>query len=145
MKKYNDYILEFVIGGFSSGSRRLTWDGYSFNLNITDHGYQDLKADNHFYDNEFSSKEKNIPEEERWKIFWNIMDNINVWNWNKRYDNNLILDGTQWELLIKRKGRRKRRIFGSNDYPKEDKGLLKLQAAINELIDDDFFDIYDEE
>ena len=42
-------------------------------------------------------------------------------------------------------GRRKRRIFGSNDYPKEDKGLLKLQAAINELINDDFFDIYDEE
>ena len=30
-------------------------------------------------------------------------------------------------------------------YPKEDKGLLKLQVAINELLDDDFFDIYDEE
>ena len=143
MKKYNDYILEFVIGGFSSGSRRLTWDGYSFNLNITDHGYQDLKADNHFYDNEFSSKEKNIPEEERWKIFWNIMDNINVWNWNKRYDNNLILDGTQWELLIKRKGRRKRRIFGSNDYPKEDDRLFRLQKAINDLIGDNFFIFYD--
>ena len=145
MKKYNEYILEFVIGGFSSGSRRLVWDGYSFNLNIIDYGYQDLKADYHFNDNNFPSEEKNIPEKERWKIFWNVMDNINVWKWDKEYFDRTVLDGTQWELLIKRKGRRKRRIFGSNDYPKEDKGLLKLQAAINELIDDDFFDINDEE
>ena len=144
MKKYNDSILEFVIGGFSSGSRRLVWDGYSFNLNIIDNGYQDLKADYHFNDNNFPSEEKNIPEKERWKKFWNIIDNINVWKWEKEYFDRRVLDGTQWELLIKRKGRRKRRISGSNDYPKEDKGLLKLQAAINDLIDDDFFDINDE-
>ncbi len=143
MKKNNDHILEFVIGGFSSGSRRLVWDGYSFNLNIIDHGYQDLKPDYHFNDNNFPLEEKNIPEKERWKKFWNVIDNINVWKWDKEYFDRRVLDGTQWELLIKRKGRRKRRIFGSNDYPKEDKGLLKLQAAINELIDDDFFDIYD--
>ena len=62
MKKNNDYILEFVIGGFTSGSRRLVWDGYSFNLNIIDYGYQDLKADYHFNDNNFPSEEKNIPE-----------------------------------------------------------------------------------
>ena len=58
MKKNNDYILEFVISGFSSGSRRIVWDGYSFNLNIIDYGYQDLKADYHFNDNNFPSEEK---------------------------------------------------------------------------------------
>ena len=143
MKKNNDYILEFVIGGFSSGSRRLVWDGYSFNLNIIDYGYQDLKADYHFNDNNFPSEEKNIPEKERWNEFWNTIDNINVWKWDKEYFNRRVLDGTQWELLIKRKGRRKRRIFGSNDYPKDDNELIKLQVAINELIGDSFFTIYD--
>ena len=55
-----------------------------------------------------------------------------------------MMDGTQWELLIKRKGRRKRRIFGSNDYPKEDNNLSKLQAAMNRLVGIDFFNIDDE-
>ena len=143
MKKNNDYILEFVIGGFSSGSRRLVWDGYSFSLNIIDYGYQDLKADYRFNDNNFPSEEKNIPEKERWNEFWNTIDNINVWKWEKEYFDRRVLDGTQWELLIKRKGRRKRRIFGSNNYPKEDDRLLRLQKAINNLIGDNFFIFYD--
>ena len=37
---------------------------------------------------------------------------------------------TQWELLIKRKGRRKRRIYGSNKYPENFK---VFENCINKL------------
>ena len=40
-----------------------------------------------------------------------------------------VLDGTQWELVIDRKGKRRRRIYGSNDYPQN----FKLLNAINKL------------
>jgi hypothetical protein len=45
-----------------------------------------------------------------------------------------ILDGTQWELVIDRKGKRRRRIFGSNDYPPNFKLLID---AINKLANTD--------
>ena len=60
----------------------------------------------------------------------NIIDEINVWKWDKEYYNNTVLDGTQWELLIKRKGRRKRRIYGSNKYPENFKDF---ENCINKL------------
>lgn len=42
----------------------------------------------------------------------------NILNWKRRYDDNEILDGTQWEIILVRDGRNIIRS-GSNDYPKE--------------------------
>jgi len=39
-----------------------------------------------------------------------------LWSWGKEYISK-ICDGTQWELIIKRKGRRRRIISVSNAYP----------------------------
>lgn len=37
--------------------------------------------------------------------------------WKKRYVDYGILDGTQWELIIRLAGNRVRTYSGSNDYP----------------------------
>lgn len=42
----------------------------------------------------------------------------NILNWKRRYDDNEILDGTQWEIILVRDGRNIIRSE-SNDYPKE--------------------------
>jgi len=54
---------------------------------------------------------------DQWIFFWDRMDKINIWNWEKDYFNQEVLDGTQWELLIKREGKKKIQIYGSNAYP----------------------------
>ena len=43
--------------------------------------------------------------------------NFNAWRVN--YENNNVLDGTQWSLLVRKKGGRITKITGSNDYPEE--------------------------
>jgi len=75
---------------------------------------------------------------EEWEEFWRVIDDLDAWRWGKDYFNQDILDGTQWELVIDRKGKRRRRIFGSNDYPPNFKVLLD---AINKLADTDL--VYD--
>ena len=77
---------------------------------------------------------------DQWDSFWSNLDQIDVWNWEKDYFNQDVLDGTQWELVIDRKGKRRRRIFGSNDYPPNFKLLLD---AINKLAETDL--VHDEE
>ena len=67
---------------------------------------------------------------EQWEEFWKTIDEIDAWRWGKDYFNQDILDGTQWELVIDRKGKRRRRIFGSNDYPPNFNLLID---AINKL------------
>ncbi len=73
-----------------------------------------------------------------WKNFWTIMDEINVWKWEKEYHED-IMDGVQWELCIKRKGKRKRKILGSNAYPEPEINFKKFINAINDLIQDEFY------
>jgi len=65
------------------------------------------------------------PRKEEWKIFWEELDVLKVWNWDKEYINRGVMDGTQWELNVKREGRRHRRIYGSNAYPEGFDNLLK--------------------
>ena len=61
------------------------------------------------------------------------MDNLKVWSWKKDYNDEGMLDGTQWELIIKIKGKRGRKIYGSNAYP-EPKGTFNaFIKALNKL------------
>ena len=64
-----------------------------------------------------------IPSEEDWKLFWNTVDDLNVWKWEKDYFDPHILDGEQWELLIKRKGL----FFLEIGYKQKDKTIKMLQ------------------
>ena len=117
-------VLNFSIGGFSGDYEKIVWQN--------DKLY-------HFFERSFLEEDFTIPSTKDWGEFWDTVDTLKVWSWEKDYNNDDVLDGTQWELTIKREGRRKRRIFGSNNYPKEDDRLLRLQKEINNLIGDNFF------
>jgi len=108
-------ILNFSIGGFSQGNEKIIW--------------QDNKL-YHFFDGSFLDQDFITPSNKDWEQFWDVVDAINVWNWKKNYHNDDVLDGTQWELAIKRSGKRKRRIFGSNKYPTH---FMLLIKALNKL------------
>ena len=108
-------ILNFSIGGFSQGNEKIIW--------------KDNKI-YHFFDGSFLDQDFIIPSNKDWGQFWDVVDAIDVWNWEKEYHTDDVLDGTQWELTIKRSGKRKRRIFGSNAYPKK---FMLLINALNKL------------
>ena len=73
------------------------------------------------------------PRKEEWKSFWEELDVLKVWNWDKKYINRGMLDGTQWELNVKREGRRHRRIYGSNAYPEGFDNLLKAIEKLSRV------------
>ena len=111
-------VLNFSIGGFSGGYERIIWQN--------DKLY-------HYCDGIFIDEDFTIPSTKDWEEFWDKVDVLKVWSWKKDYNNDDVLDGTQWELTIKREGRRKRRIFGSNAYP-EPKGTFdSFIKALNKL------------
>ena len=72
------------------------------------------------------------PSKKDWEEFWLTVDALKVWSWEKNYISE-ICDGTQWELRIKRKGRRRRKIFGSNAYPQPKGTFNSFVKAINKL------------
>ena len=119
------FVFSFEYGGFSSDNYKIYNNGIDLIVEI-DHYRIDHKEINR----QISS--------EQWEEFWKVIDEIDAWRWGKDYFNQDILDGTQWELVIDRQGKRRRRIFGSNDYPPNFKVLLD---AINKLADTDL--VYD--
>ncbi len=77
----------------------------------------------------------------RWRRFYRLLEELDVWNWRETYENAGILDGSQWELEIVCGGRRVR-SYGSNAWPGETPGdghshhaFRRLERAIEELID----------
>ncbi len=79
-----------------------------------------------------------IPNEKETELFWKEIDELDVWSWEKEYSNNEILDGFGWELKIKRKGKRKRKIEGFNSYPKDVAFFNKFLECIIKFTDWDF-------
>ena len=79
-----------------------------------------------------------IPNDRETETFWKKIDEFNVWSWEKEYANNDILDGFGWELTIKRKGKRKRKIRGYNNYPENEKFFNNFLECISEFTGYDF-------
>lgn len=79
-----------------------------------------------------------IPNDKETKLFWKKIDEFDVWSWKKEYTNNNILDGFGWELKIKRKGKRKRKITGYNSYPEDEKFFNNFLECIKIFTDLDF-------
>ena len=87
----------------------------------------------HFYERSFVDEDFTVPSNKDWEEFWDEVDILGVWNWKKEYNNEDVLDGTQWELRIKRKGRRLRVISGSNSYPKPQGTFKNFISALGKL------------
>ena len=114
-------VLNFSIGGFSGGYERIIWQNDKLYHHCDGNFVEGLEED-------FT-----IPSTKDWDEFWDTVDILKVWSWKKDYNNDDVLDGTQWELTIKREGRRKRRIFGSNAYPEPKGTFNSFIKALNKL------------
>jgi hypothetical protein len=115
------FVFSFEYGGFGSDNYKVYNNGIDLIVEINHH-----RINHEEFNQQISS--------EQWEEFWKVIDEIDAWRWGKDYFDQGTLDGTQWELVIDRKGKRRRRIFGSNDYPPNFKLLID---AINKLADID--------
>ena len=110
-------VFSFEFGGFRADQYKI----YNNNLDLL------IEINQQRINYEEESHKISIEE---WDVFWKVVDEIDAWRWGKDYFNQDVLDGIQWELIIDRKGKRRKRIFGSNDYPPNFKLLLD---SINKL------------
>ena len=115
------FVFSFEYGGFRSDNYKIYNNDIDLIVEINHY-----RIDHEEFDQQISS--------EQWDEFWKVIDEIDAWRWGKDYFNQDILDGTQWELVIDQKGKRRRRIFGSNDYPPNFKLLID---AINKFANTD--------
>ena len=76
-----------------------------------------------------------IPSDNRWQLFFQTLDDINVWKWKKSYVNIGICDGGSWSLKIT-KNSKKLACHGDVDYPSNFDDFLE---ALKELIGMDIF------
>ena len=56
------------------------------------------------------------PSAADWQIFWETIEELGVWQWQRRYDTPGILDGTDWSLTL-RYEKQRLRTSGCNGYP----------------------------
>ena len=121
-------IIDFSIGGFFGGYERIIWQNNKFQHQFFEHIFPE---DEEVKPNKVLSA--TTPSTKDWEEFWHEVDALKVWSWKKDYYDEGVDDGLQWELKIKREGRRRRRIFGSNAYP-EPKGTFdSFIKALNNL------------
>jgi hypothetical protein len=80
-----------------------------------------------------SPKDKKIlsPTKEQWYKFWQDLDKLKVWEWEKGYYDNKWIDGTDWKVNIFFDKEKKIISGGSNNFPK---GFKKFLKAVRKLI-----------
>ena len=112
--------LEFEIGGFHQGHERIMLKENQI-FYINDRFTSNLEPTKIITDNEVGE-------------FLKTCDEIKLWSLKKKYFDQGVMDGTQWELKIKKAGKlRGRNISGSNSYPQPIDNFNKFIIAINKL------------
>ena len=118
--------LNFFIGGFSGGYERIIWlKGKLYHLMDGEPEDEEVRPE--------QVLNVTTPSKKDWEKFWLTVDALKVWSWGKKYVNSEICDGTEWELKIKRKGRRRRNIYGLNAYPQPEGTFESFLDAITKL------------
>ena len=118
--------LNFFIGGFFGGYERIIWlNGKLYHLMNGEPEDEEVRPE--------EVLNVTTPSTKEWEEFWQTVDTLKVWSWEKEYINSDIIDGTEWELRIKREGRRRRRISGLNAYPQPKGTFNSFIKAINKL------------
>ena len=118
--------LNFFIGGFPGTYKRIIW--------LNDKLYHKMDMGEH-EEEVTQGQVLNVttPSKKDWEKFWLTVDTLKVWSWEKEYINSDIIGGTEWELRIKREGRRRRRIYGLNAYPQPEGTFESFLDAITKL------------
>jgi|TARA_B100001964_G_C13978731_1_gene485232 hypothetical protein len=127
-------VLNFNIGGFGGGYERVIWQDNKLHYQFSERPFYD-DEEKLLYEKEEQIKVLNVtsPSIKDWEEFWKVIDALKVWSWKKSYYDENVDDGTQWELKIKRQGRRRRRMFGSNAYPEPRGTFDSFIKALNKL------------
>jgi hypothetical protein len=73
------------------------------------------------------------PGPEAWERFWKVLDAAGVWQWENRYENVDVLDGTQWSLELKHLGK-SLTSEGSNAFPGSDNADYPESSAFGKFI-----------
>ena len=131
--------LSFSIGGFHAGWEQIIWHENKLQHQFFQHIYPE-----HIKIPPDKIYSETVPLEKDWEIFWKEVDKLKVWSWKKDYLNEGMLDGTQWELEIKIEGKRRRKMYGSNAYPKPKGTFESFINALNKLSKSNLEYTYDE-
>ena len=83
-----------------------------------------------FHGDDWDTSLTHIPSDYRWQLFFQTLDDINVWRWKKSYKNNEVFDGGSWSLKIT-KNSKKLECQGDIDYPSNFDDFLE---ALNKLM-----------
>ncbi|KJF38443.1 hypothetical protein TQ39_17895 [Ruthenibacterium lactatiformans] len=67
-----------------------------------------------------------MPDKEWTELVDRLYNHLFLDDWKRRYVDEGVLDGTQWELTVQLDKKRKREYYGSNMYPAYWKRLNKL-------------------
>ena len=118
--------LNFFIGGFFGGYESIIWlNGKLYHLMDGEPEDEEVRPE--------QVLNVTTPSTKEWEEFWQTVDTLKVWSWKKNYYDEGIDDGTQWELRIKKQGKRGRKIFGSNAYPEPKGTFNSFIKALNKL------------
>ena len=104
--------LYFYFGGFGGPFYKILYKKKQFEINLGN-----FSSNKTFY--------LSCPPKEKWDQFWVFLENKKIWEWNKEYIDQNILDGTQWEIEFSNSVK-KVKSYGSNKFPnkKEFKNLI---------------------
>ena len=81
----------------------------------------------------FSERKKIKLDESKILYFWKRIDELNVWNWNKRYEDEMALtDGYTWEVKLRNRDGRAKYSTGYEKFPKTFK---KFVDELNKLFE----------
>ncbi len=127
--------LEIYVGNFRGSSYGLWWDGTRLVYESFLDGY--------------NAREQIVltPSVASWKRFWRTLEEINVWEWENRYEaatryepRSEIRDGTHWSLTVTHE---ERRVESSGDSAgpdardiDESRPFLALADAVSRLVGD---------
>ena len=79
-----------------------------------------LESDYRNMDEETFAERKKIKlKESKILYFWKRIDELNVWNWNKRYEDEMAMtDGYTWEVKLRNRDGQSKYSTGYEQFPK---------------------------
>ena len=113
VKDIDSVTLEY--GGYFDGTerRKVSFDG------------EDIKVEREFY-NGASDQGENLFTGVTKSDFLSDLEDIHIETWKSKYDDNDVMDGTQWELIVEYENGETDEFYGSNDFPPNFDRLLEL-------------------
>lgn len=124
-----------------------TLEYFLFNIGSYFGGYNEIRIQGDLFETSKSKQDYinvlpepngDLPEALKQELI-EVLNEIHVPKWNRRYYNNDICDGTQWELEVKYNQRKTSKIsFGSNEYPKISKVKNELVSESSESCSKEF-------